>query len=65
MMEELIVPENGGYGKPAETRCAALRQPNELKNWGAQAKQRLQPTYVQQHCLDQLEKLLRQQATCF
>ena len=33
--------------------------------WGAQAQQQLQPTYLQRHCLDQLEQLLQQQATCF
>ena len=71
MMEELIQPGVNGalwQGQPEDLANAIitlLRQPNELKKWGAQAKQNLQPTYLQQHCLDQLENLLQQQANCF
>ena len=72
MMEELIQPGVNGAlwrGGPPESLAKAiltlLQTPDQLKQWGAQAKQQLQPTYLQQHCLDQLEKLLLQQATCF
>ena len=32
---------------------------------GAAGQQQLQPTYLQQHCLDQLEQLLQKQQTSF
>ena len=71
MMKELIQPGVNGalwQGKPEDLANAIvtlLHKPNELKRWGAEAKQLLQPTYLQQHCLDQLEKLLQQQANYF
>ena len=72
MMEELIQPGVNGAlwrgGSPeslAKTILTLLQAPAQLKQWGTQAKQQLQPTYLQQHCLDQLEQLLQQQAVCF
>ena len=71
MMEELIKPGINGAlwrGQPeslAKAILTLLQTPDQLKRWGVQAKQQLQPTYLQQHCLDQLEQLLQQQATCF
>ena len=71
MMEELIKPGMNGAlwrGTPenlAEAILTLLQEPDQLKRWGLQAKQNLKPTYLQQHCLDQLEQLLLQQSTCF
>ena len=71
MMEELIKPGINGAlwrGSPeslAQAMLTLLQEPNQLKKWGAQAKQELRPTYLQQHCLDQLERLLIQQAQHF
>ena len=71
MMEELIQPGingalwRGGPESLTKAILTLLQTPDQLKQWGTQAKQQLQPTYLQQHCLDQLEKLLRQQATYF
>ena len=71
MMEELIQPGVNGAlwrGQPeslAQAILTLLQTPDQLKRWGLQAKQQLQPTYLQHHCLTQLEQLLRQQATCF
>ena len=71
MMEELIKPGVNGAlwrGQPeslAQAILTLLKTPDQLKRWGTQAQQRLKPTYLQQHCLDQLESLLLQQATNF
>ena len=71
MMEELIQPGVNGAlwrGQPeslAQAILTLLQTPDQLKRWGLQAKQQLQPTYLQHHCLTQLEQLLQQQATCF
>ena len=71
MMEELVQPGINGAlwrGKPeslAKAILTLLRNPNQLKTWGRQAQDKLRPTYLQRHCLDQLEKLLEQQATYF
>ena len=71
MMEELIQPGINGAlwrGQPeslAKAILTLLRNPNQLKAWGRQAQDKLRPTYLQRHCLDQLEKLLKQQATYF
>ena len=71
MMEELIEPGvngalwNGSSGSLAKTIVELLKAPDQLKLWGAQAKQKLQPTYIQSHCLNQLEILLQRQNSCF
>ena len=71
MMEELIQPGVNGAlwkGEPeslAQAILTLLQAPNQLKEWGRQAKQKLQPTYLQQHCIDQLEELLQRQTTYF
>tara|TARA_B100000674_G_scaffold498388_1_gene536456 strand:+ start:1733 stop:2938 length:1206 start_codon:yes stop_codon:yes gene_type:complete len=71
MMEELIQPGVNGAlwrGQPenlAKAILTLLEKPDQLRQWGRQAKQQLQPTYLQQHCLNQLEHLLQQQANCF
>ena len=71
MMEELIKPGVNGAlwrGHPeslAQAILKLLEGPDQLKLWGLQAKKQLQPTYLQQHCLDQLEQLLQQQASQF
>ena len=71
MMTELIKPGVNGalwQGQPeslAKAILTLLQSPDELKRLGAEAKQQLQPTYLQRHCLNQLEKLLIQQAICF
>ena len=71
MMAELIHPGINGAlwsGQPenlAKAILTLLQNPNQLKRWGEQAQQQLQPTYLQQHCLNQLEQLLQQQAACF
>lgn len=71
MMEELIKPGINGAlwrGQPdslAKAILTLLQTPDQLKLWGLQAKQELQPTYLQQHCLDRLEQLLKQQAAYF
>ena len=41
----------------AQAILTLLQGPDQLKRWGLQAKKQLQPTYLQQHCLDQLEQL--------
>ena len=71
MMEELIKPGINGAlwrGSPeslAEAILTLIRTPDRLKHWGREAKQILQPTYLQRHCLDQLEKLLKEQTSRF
>ena len=71
MMEELIEPGVNGAlwrGNPeslSHAICKLLQSQDELKRWGLQAKQRLHPTYLQEHCLDQLERLLLKQTCCF
>ena len=62
MMEELIKPGVNGAlwrGSPeslAKAILTLLRTPDRLKHWGREAKQILQPTYLQRHCLDQLRE---------
>ena len=71
MMEELIKPGVNGAlwrGDPeslAQAILTLLQKPDQLKAWGLQAKQLLQPTYLQQHCLNQLEQLLKKHASYF
>ena len=71
MMEELINPGVNGAlwrGEPeglAQAIVELLQKPDQLKRLGLQAKEQLQPTYIQKHCLDQLEKLLQEQSNCF
>ena len=71
MMEELIKPgENGalwkgGPGSLAEAIIKLLQRPDQLKRWGLNAKQYLKPTYIQKHCVDQIESLLLDQTNCF
>ena len=71
MMAELIQPGVNGalwQGQPeslAKAILTLLQTPDQLKKWGIQAQQHLKPTYLQQHCLNQLEQLLEEQATCF
>ena len=71
MMAELIQPGVNGalwHGQPeslAKAILTLLQTPDQLKKWGIQAQQHLKPTYLQQHCLNQLEQLLEEQATCF
>ena len=71
MMEELIKPGiNGALWKGnseslAKAILTLLEKPAQLKKWGAQAREQLQPTYLQQHCLNQLEQLLQKQAVTF
>ena len=68
MMEELIKPGINGalwQGRPeslADAILTLIQTPDRLKQWGLQAKQLLQPTYLQQNCLNQLEKLLHEQS---
>ena len=71
MMEELIKPGVNGAlwrGEPetlAQSIISLLQSPDQLKHWGLNAKKMLQPTYLQKHCLDQLEQLLQKQASYF
>ena len=71
MMEELIKPGINGalrHGNPeslAKAKLTLLEMPDQLKEWGVQARKQLQPTYLQQHCLNQLEQLLQKQANRF
>lgn len=71
MMKELIKPGVNGAlwsGQPeslAQAILTLLQKPDQLRNWGIQSKQQLQPTYLQRHCVDQLEKLLQNQVNCF
>ena len=71
MMEELIKPGVNGAlwrGNPeslARAILTLLQTPDQLKLWGAQAKQELQPTYIQKNCLDHLENLLENQRSYF
>ena len=71
MMEELIEPGVNGAlwrGDPTSLgRVIAelLNTPGQLQQWGEQARERLKPTYLQRHCLDELERLLRNQAARF
>ena len=70
-MEELIEPGVNGAlwnGTPESLGRAIvelIQTPSRLKSWGEQAKQKLTPTYLQHHCLNELEKLLEQQSSCF
>ena len=71
MMEELIRPGVNGAlwrGQPASLATAILallQKPEQLRHWGLQAKKGLQPTYLQRHCVDQIEQLLKKQMTYF
>lgn len=71
MMEELIEPGVNGAlwrGNPASLgRVIAelLDTPERLRQWGEGARERLKPTYLQSHCLDELERLLLEQARCY
>lgn len=71
MMEELIEPGVNGAlwrGDPASLgRVIAelLNTPEQLRQWGEQARERLKPTYLQGHCLDELERLLQTQSARF
>ena len=71
MMEELIQSGVNGAlwrGDPASLGRAIaelLNKPKELQRLGQNAKERLQPTYLQGHCLDKLEQLLCAQAARF
>ena len=71
MMKELIRPGLNGAlwrGSPenlAEAILTLIKTPERLKRWGLQAKSDLQPKYLQQHCLNQLEKLLYEHASVF
>ena len=71
MMKELIKPGVNGAlwsGTPeylAQAILTLLKDPGELKRWGLQAKQELKPNYLQQSCLDQLERLLKKQEAYF
>ena len=71
MMEELIYPGVNGAlwrGQPeslAQAILQLIQSPDKLKLWGIQAKKKLQPTYLQRHCVDQLEQLLLRQSSCF
>lgn len=71
MMEELIEPGvngmlwRGGPENLAQAILTLLQSPEQLKHWGQQAKQKLQPTYLQKHCLNQLEQLLMRQTSLF
>ena len=64
MMEELIEPGVNGAlwrGDPeslGRVTAELLNTPERLRKWGEQARERLQPTYLQGHCLDALERLL-------
>ena len=70
MMEELIEPgatvrSSGTPESLAHAINELIQTPDRLKTWGMNAKQNLKPTYLQNHCLNQLEKLLYQQASRF
>ena len=71
MMEELIKPGVNGAlwrGDPASlgrVMADLLSNPEQLQQWGKQAKKRLKPKYLQGHCLDELEQLLLTQAARF
>ncbi len=72
MMEELIQHGVNGAlwrGDHPESLAMAimelLQQQEQLKQWGEAGKQHLQPTFLQSHCVHQLETLLREQAACF
>ena len=41
----------------AEAILTLLQTPDRLVQWGQQAKALLEPTYLQEHCLNRLEKL--------
>ena len=72
MMEELINPGVNGVlwrgNQPVSLAMAIvelLKQQQQLKQWGEAGKQNLQPTYLQSHCIKQLESLLAEHATRF
>ena len=71
MMKELIKPGINGAlwrGQPeglAKAILTLLETPDKLRAWGEQARQELHPTYLQDHCISQLEELLKAQASCF
>ena len=71
MMKELIQPGINGalwHGNPeslAKAILTLLQMPDQLKKWGSQAREQLQPTYLQHHCLNQLEQILQKQASRF
>ena len=71
MMKELIKPGINGAlwrGQPeglAKAILTLLETPDQLRAWGEQARQELHPTYLQDHCISQLEELLKAQASCF
>ncbi|KZR72334.1 D-inositol 3-phosphate glycosyltransferase [Prochlorococcus marinus str. MIT 1313] len=72
MMEELIKPGVNGAlwrGHHPESLAMAivelLNQQEQLNQWGEAGKLHLQPTYLQSHCINQLETLLQEQAARF
>jgi glycosyltransferase involved in cell wall biosynthesis len=71
MLEELIEPGVNGalwQGNPEGLAVAIgelLADPARLQRWGEASRQRLQPTYHQSHCVEQLEKLLGELAGRF
>ncbi|KZR84359.1 D-inositol 3-phosphate glycosyltransferase [Prochlorococcus marinus str. MIT 1342] len=72
MMEELIQPGvNGALWRgdhPLSLAMAIvelLNQREQLKQWGKAGKQHLKPTFLQSHCINQLERLLTEQAARF
>ena len=71
MMKELIEPGVNGAlwrGDPASLGCVIaelLNTPERLRQWGEQARERLKPTYLQAHCLNELERLLEAQSARF
>ena len=71
MMEELIEPGVNGAlwrGDPASlgrVTAELLNTPERLRKWGEQARERLQPTYLQGHCLMHLSACCSLQAARF
>ena len=71
MMEELIKPGVNGAlwrGNPTSlgrVMAELLSNPEQLRQWGKQARELLKPKYLQRHCLDELEELLRAQTARF
>ena len=71
MMEELIEPGVNGAlwrGNPeslGQVIAELLNTPERLREWGEQARKGLDPTFMQEHCLDELEQLLCAQAARF
>lgn len=72
MMEELIKPGvNGALWRDDHPERLAmaivqlLNQQEQLKQLGEAGKKDLQPTYLQSHCINQLESLLAEQSSRF